>query len=239
MSVLAAGAAAIVVLLVARTAWPAWRLASSGGRGSSTPAAAGPRSRLTAWLAGAGLPLTAAAGVRLALEPGRGRTAVPVRAALAGTALSVIAVTAAVTFGANLLHLVKAPPLYGQRWDAAIDLQFPSSAITPAAARYRLGRLPGITGWTFGHHGAVEIGGHVIPAIGLTAGKGPLLSPTLLQGRPPRTGSEIVLGTSTLRQIGRQVGQWVDGDGQRSPAACAHRRPRGLPEFRPGRLHTD
>ena len=209
MSVLAPAAVAIVVLLVGWTAWPAWRVASSRADGSSTPAAADPRSRLTAWLAGAGLPLTAATGLRLALEPGRGRTAVPVRAALAGTALSVIAVTAAVTFSANLLHLVKAPPLYGQRWDAAIDLQFPSSAITPAATRYRLGRLPGIAGWTFGHHGAVEIGGRVIPAIGLTRGKGPLLSPTLLQGRPPHTSSEIVLGTSTLRQIGRQVGQWV------------------------------
>jgi hypothetical protein len=151
--------------------------------------------------------VTAAAGVRLALEPGRGRTAVPVRSALAGTALSVLAVTAALTFAANLLHLVNTPPLYGQRWDAAIELQF--STITPAAAERRLGRLPGIAGWTFGHHGTVGIGGHLIPAIGLSAGKGPLLSPTLLQGRPPRNGSEIVVGTSTLRQIGRHVGRWV------------------------------
>ena len=75
--------------------------------------------------------------------------------------------------------------------------------------RHRLGHLPGIAGWTFGNHGIVGIGGHVIPAIGVTAGKGPLLSPTLLQGRVPRTGSEIVLGTSTLRQIGRHVGQTV------------------------------
>ena len=30
-----------------------------------------------------------------------------------------------------------------------------------------------------------------------------------MQGRPPRTGREIVLGTSTLRQIGRHVGQTV------------------------------
>jgi hypothetical protein len=206
--VLAAGAAAIVVLLVAWAAWPAWRLTSTGTRTDSTPAAPG-RWRLAGWLAGAGAPVTAAAGVRLALEPGRGRTAVPVRAALAGTALSVLAVTAAITFGANLLHLVNTPPLYGKRWDAAIDVQFPAPAITAAAAERRLGHLPGITGWTFGHHGAVGIGGHLIPAIGLTAGKGPLLSPTLLQGRPPRTGSEIVLGTSTLRQIGRHVGQTV------------------------------
>ena len=49
------------------------------------PAAPGLWSQWTAWLARAGVPLTAAAGVRLALEPGRGRTAAPVRNALAGT----------------------------------------------------------------------------------------------------------------------------------------------------------
>jgi len=128
--VLAAGAAAIVVLLVVWAAWPAWRLASAGARVSGTPAAPGPQLRLTAWLAGAGLPVTAAAGVRLALEPGRGRTAAPVRSALAGTALSVLAVTAALTFGANLLHLVNTPRLYGQRWDAAIELQFSFAELT-------------------------------------------------------------------------------------------------------------
>ena len=206
-AVLAAGAAAIIVLLLAWAAWPAWRLAATGARVSGTPAAPGPRLRPVAWLAGAGLPVTVRAGVRLALEPGRGRTAVPVRSALAGTVLSVLAVTAAVTFGANLLHLVNSPRLYGQRWDAAVDLQF--GGITPAFAGQRLGHVPGITGWTFGHHGIVGIGGHVIPAIGLAAGKGPLLSPTLLQGRPPRTGDEIALGTATLRQIGRHVGQTV------------------------------
>ena len=206
-TVLVAGAIAIVVLLVARVVWPAWRLTSASARGNDRQAAADQRWRPSAWPAGAGAPVTVVAGVRLALEPGRGRTAVPVRSALAGTALSVFAVTAAVTFGANLLHLVNTPPLYGQRWDAAIDLQFGN--LTPAATGHRLGRLPGIAGWTFGYHGIVEIGGHVIPAIGLTAGKGPLLSPTLLQGQPPRTRSEIVLGTSTLRQIGHHVGDWV------------------------------
>jgi hypothetical protein len=205
--VLAAGAAAIVVLLVAAAAWPAWQLAYAGARGNGSAAAPGRRSRLAAWLARGNVPVTATVGMRLALEPGIGRTAVPVRAALAGTALSVLAVTAAITFGANLLHLVKTPPLYGKRWDAAIVLQW--DTITPATAGRRLGHLPGIAGWTFGNHGIVGIGGRVIPAIGLAAGKGPLASPTLLQGRPPRTGAEIVLGSSTLRQIGRHVGQMV------------------------------
>jgi hypothetical protein len=202
--VLAAGVAATVVLLVALAAWPTLRLAAAGARRGDRSAAPPRRPSLTAWLAGAGVPVTVAAGVRLALEPGRGRSAVPVRGALAGAALSVLAVTAALTFGANLLHLVHIRALYGQRWDAAIELPF-----TPAAAGHWLGHFPGIAGWTFGHDGTVDIGGRVVPAIGLIAGKGPLLSPTLLQGHPPRTDSEIVLGTSTLRQIGRHVGQSV------------------------------
>ncbi len=181
------------------------------------PGTPGAWSRLTGWLAGTGAPVSVTAGVRLALEPGRGKTAVPVRSALAGTALSVLAVTAALTFGANLLHLVNTPRLYGQRWDAAIDLQFQSSAITRAAAAHRLAGLPGVVGWTLGYHGVVGIGGRVIPAIGLTAGKGALVSPTLLQGRAPRDGREIVLGTTTLRQIGRQVGQWVTVTVNRRP----------------------
>ncbi len=207
-TVLAVGAAGIVALLVARAAWPAWRLASaSGARRREVAESRGRGSPFAAWLAAAGLPVTAAVGVRLALEPGRGHTAVPVRSALAGTVLSVLAVTAAFTFGANLLHLVHTPRLYGQRWDAAIDLQF--SVIPPRQAERLVSRDPAISGWTLGDHGFVGIDGAVIPAIGVARGRGPLLSPTLLAGRPPGTEHEIVLGAATLRQIGRQVGQSV------------------------------
>jgi hypothetical protein len=206
-AVLTAGVVAIVVLAVARVAGPAWRLASSGNAGRAAAAASAGRSKVAGWLAAAGAPVTAAAGVRLALEPGRGRTAVPVRSALIGTALSVLVVTAAFTFGANLLHLVHTPRLYGKTWDAVVDWQFGS--FTPRQAEHVLGAAPGITGWTFGNHGTVGIGGLVVPAIGVSAGRGPLLTPTLLAGRPPRTGREIVLGTATIRRIGRAVGQTV------------------------------
>jgi FtsX-like permease family len=207
-TVLAGGVAAIVVLLVAGTAWPAWRFASAraaapGGEGTR----AGARPRPGAWLARVGAPATASLGARFALDPGGGRSAVPVRGALAGTTLSVLAVTAAFTFGASLLQLVHAPSRYGQAWDAAIDLQF--SALSPAQARQVVTRDPDISGWSFGDHGIIEIDGTVVPAIGVTTGRGPLLSPTLLLGRPPRTGREIVLGASTLRQFGLHVGDTV------------------------------
>ena len=97
---------------------------------------------------------------------------------------SVLAVTAAATFGANLLHLVNSPGLYGKNWDAAIDLQF--GAITPGQTRDLLGKTTTISGWTLGNHGIVSVGGLILPAIGLTPGQGPLLSPTLLEGHPPR-----------------------------------------------------
>ena len=205
MPVLLVGAIAAFGLLVARAAWPAWRLASYPAphpRGTTTPSG---RPGIARWLPAA--PVTMTAGAHLALDSGRGRTAVPVRSALTGTMLSVLAVTAAVTFGANLLHLVNSPRLYGQNWDAAIDLQF--GAITPEQTRHLLGKTAGISGWTLGNHGIVSVGGLIVPAIGLTPGQGPLLSPTLLEGHQPRNDHEIMLGTSTLRQIGRHVGEQV------------------------------
>ena len=206
-TVLAAGAAMITALMLARAAWPAWRLASAARAEERAPAAATRRSLAAWWLAGAGAPVTAVTGVRLALEPGRGRSAMPVGSALAGTALPVLAVAAAFTFGANLLHLVHSPRLYGQSWDVAIDLQF--QAMTPQQTQQLAGRAAGVSSWSVGNHGSVGINGQIVPAIGVAPGRGPLVSPTLLSGHPPRTDHQIVLGTSVLRRIGRTVGQLV------------------------------
>ncbi len=235
-TVLGIGAPVIVVMLLARAAWPARRFAAAR-LVAAADAAPLRRSRLADGLAGIGLPVTVSTGVRLALEPGRGRTAVPVRAVLAGTTLSVLAVTGAFTFGANLVHLVQAPRLYGRAWDAAIDLQF--GAITTAKIAALFAADTQIAGWSFGDHGVISIGHVVVPAIGLARGSGPMLSPTLLQGRPPRTASEIVLGhhhAATIRQAGRRVG---DRSHRRPPAALSHRRARRLPQLWPGQLYPD
>ena len=78
--VLAAGAEGIVVLLVTLSR-PAWRLAPARAAGlREQAAAADPSDRTAARLVSAWAPVTAAAGVRLALAPGRGHTLVPVRA---------------------------------------------------------------------------------------------------------------------------------------------------------------
>ena len=125
------------------------------------------------------------------------------------------AVAAAATFGANLLHLVHTPRLYGQDWDVAVDLQF--STITPQRFDSITARVAGISGWTFGVHGTVQIGSGprapIVPAIGLAAGQGPLTSPTSLAGRPPRSRNEIALGTSDLRLLEPQSGAAGTGSG--------------------------
>ena len=219
-AVLGIGFAAIVVLLLARVAVTAWRQASIraaiGSFGSVAPSAGTNRRPLLAdRLALAGAPLEAVTGVRFALDPGHGRDSVPVRSALLGLAVAVAAIAVAVTFGANLLRLVDTPVLYGQTWDVAIDAEF--GTFTPQHFDKITGEVPQLTGVTFGVHGTVTIGRQagaagqatVIPAIGVARGTGPLLSPTVLDGRAPRTAGEIVLGTSVLRQFGLQVGQHV------------------------------
>ncbi len=206
--VLTVGFAGIIVVLLARVAWPAWRLASARRAATRDGAGrAGRRSGVAEWLARAGAPVTAVTGVRFAFDPGQGRTAVPARSALLGLTLSVVAVTAAATFGANLLHLVHTPRLYGQSWDAEVDLGF--TVITPAEFERITANVPGLVGWTYGVHGTVQIGNAVVPAIGLAPGRGPLMPPTLLAGRSPRSPRQIVLGTSVLRLVGRDLSQTV------------------------------
>jgi hypothetical protein len=218
--VLTVGVVATVILLLARVAWPAWRLASARYAAQRDAAGApGRRSQAAERLARAGAPVSAVTGVRLAFDPGQGRTAVPVRSALAGLVLSVAAVAGAATFGANLLHLVHTPRLYGQNWDAEIDLGF--GDITPQHFTRLTAHVPGLSGWTYGVHGTVTIGNTVIPAIGLTPGRGPVTSPTLLSGRLPHSDREIVLGTSVLREIGKSIGQPVSVSASGSPVRPA------------------
>jgi len=207
-ALLAIGAAGIVVAFLVRVAWPAWRLA--GGRasaeGTGEPSGAGRPSRLAEWSTRAGAPVSACVGVRLAVETGRGRTAVPVRSALTGTVLAVGAVAAAFTFGTNLERLVDTPRLYGQTWDVVVDTQF--GKVTPAQVERVLQRYPGVAGWTFGNHNDLVIAGHDVPAIGLLPGRATMW-PTVLEGRTPQGPDEIILGTKTLENLHRRVGDEV------------------------------
>jgi ABC-type antimicrobial peptide transport system permease subunit len=203
-AVLGLGFVAIVMLLIAAVSWPSWRLSMETRSSRDSRATALPGGRLV-WLSRSPAPVPASLGIREALDPGVARGAVPVRSALVGTILSITMVVGTLLFGANLVHLVTTPQLYGQTWQAAINTQFqtiPDSFIH-ASVRNRAG----VVAWTSGNFGTVDVMNSQIPAIGLSRGGGPLVGPTLVTGRLPTRSDEIALGASVLRSVNRHVGQ--------------------------------
>ena len=156
---------------------------------------------------GAGLGASGVAGLRFALEPGRGRTAVPVRSVLTGAVLAVIVVAATLTFGASLSYLVSRPALYG--WDFSYALYstdgwgpFPPSLTTPLLRRDRL--VAATTGVYFL---TVQIDGQTVPAI--LSPTRPAVRPRILTGRGLDGPGQVVLGPATLAALHKQVGDEV------------------------------
>src|SRR5271166_2267162 len=166
LAVLGVGLAAVAVLPLAVLVPAAWRAArrARGPLGVAEPATPARPSRLGAALGLAGS-VPGSIGVRMAFEPGRGRTAVPVRSALAGTIAAVAAVVAAVVFGTSLIALVGTPPRYGQNWNQELDLGF-IGASAAFGARI-LSAEPGITGYAAGDYGELTVGGKLVAAVGI------------------------------------------------------------------------
>ena len=118
-AVLAAGVAAAVLVTTVCAIWPGWRAAAE--RPLATRAGPGQQRRtVISRLAAAG-PVPLAMGIRLALHRGAGRTAVPVRSAVASAAVGVAALSAAIVFAGSLSHLLASPALYGVTWDAGVQ----------------------------------------------------------------------------------------------------------------------
>jgi hypothetical protein len=157
-------------------------------------------------LAAAGLSPTAVTGTRLALEPGRGRTAVPIRSAIAGAAAAVCAVVAVGVFGASLARLVGTPAAYGWTWDVSVG-NFASPAEAQGATRV-LDSTPGVDGYAGVATEELLIDGKRVQFMAIEPSKGtvPL---QVLEGREPVRPGEVALGTATLRELGKQIGGTV------------------------------
>jgi putative ABC transport system permease protein len=212
VALLGAGFAVIALLPLALLAPAARRavrhaLGAPGPLGVAEPVSGRTRpSLLAAALTSAG-PVTSGVGVRMAFEPGRGRTAVPVRSALAGSVIALTALVAAAVFGASLAGLVGTPHRYGDNWDAELNIGF-AGVSGPFFGSHVAPAVPEVAGYAAGNTGQVVVDGMIVPAIGVdqVRGGGYL---TLLAGRTPTAPDEIVLGAQTLRALHRQVGQTV------------------------------
>jgi FtsX-like permease family len=207
-AVLLPGVLAVAGLVAASAVVAAWRAsrATASPLGVVEPIGRRRPSRLAGVLATAGLPATAVTGVRLAMEPGRGRTAVPVRAAILGAAAAVCALTAAGVFAASLAHLVATPAAYGWTWDVSVG-NFTTFPEVRRAAKL-LDAMPGIDGYAAAYVGSVVVDGTTVDVMALESGKDtvPL---QMLEGHEPARPGEIALGTDTLRKLHRRLGDTV------------------------------
>jgi hypothetical protein len=207
--VLVVGGFTIVALVAVGATLPAWRAAGARGDtlGVIDREASKRPSRTAGALAAAGVRSTAVTGVRFALEPGRGRTAVPVRAALAGAVAAVCAVTAVAGYRASLGLLGRSPAAYGANWDTAVGAF--ASAATAEPVGDRLVRNPEVAAMA-ALIGVMDVSvdGRFVGVMAIDERKGSL-PPTVLEGREPLRPDEIALGSITIRSLGKRVGDTV------------------------------
>ncbi len=122
-------------------------------------------------------------------------------------AIAAAALTAATTFGANLDHLLSTPAQYGATWD--LQLGQPTFPDVTAQLLPGLAANPDVSDAAAGTLVQLQIGGRRVDAVAREQVKG-ALPYTVLAGRPATAPDEVVLGSKTLRSLGKHVGEVVD-----------------------------
>jgi predicted lysophospholipase L1 biosynthesis ABC-type transport system permease subunit len=198
------GAVSVLLLTVLVGAVPAWtaaRTATMGAGGSEAD-----RQRPSALASVVGLVWRSPAaviGVRMALEPGRGRTAVPVRSTIFGATLGVAALTASLVFATSLGHLLDTPRLSGYTWDVFVAVEGHPER---AAAAFRAD--PKLAGYTRGGFANVRLGEMELMAL-VHDGSGPV-RPVITEGAAPAGDDEIALDAATMRATHAAIGRTVE-----------------------------
>jgi hypothetical protein len=203
-TVLGPGMAVLAVVLALVAGAIGYRLAPH--RAARRAATAGGSGVVAAALS-AGLPPSGGAGLRFALEPGHGRTAVPVRSVMAGTVLAMLVGVATLTFGASLATLISRPSLYGWNFSYAL---YSIDGYGPVPLRWAgplLARDPYVAATSGVYFATVQIDGQTVPAMA-----GPsraAIAPSPLSGSAVTGPGQIVLGPATLAALHKRLGDTV------------------------------
>jgi hypothetical protein len=204
--VLAVGVTAAILVTTCCAAWPGWRATAELSAAGPARSSRQLRGTVISRLAAAG-PVPVAMGIRLALHRGAGRTAVPVRSAVASATVGVAALSAAIVFAGSLSHLLASPALYGVTWDAVVSYDF-ATDLSPGVATVK--HDPQVAAWTTGWTGGpLRAGRTEFDAIVLPVPGGASFVPAPVTGRLPRTRREIALGARTLRELHSRIGATI------------------------------
>jgi hypothetical protein len=153
----------------------------------------------------AGAPPVATTGVRMAFDPGRGATSVPVRSAVFGAIFGVLGVVSVFVFASSLDHLAATPRLYGWTWDFAV-------APTTTSARDAVPHVPGVAAAAEVLTANVQLDGRPVNVWGYTSLRGHI-GPEITAGRAPSGRHEVALGAGTLHDLHKRIGDTVHGEG--------------------------
>jgi ABC-type lipoprotein release transport system permease subunit len=170
-------------------------------------------STVAAWTRRLGFPVPVTLGTRLALESGRGRTAVPARPAMVGAVAGVLGLVAAATFHSGLDDAVNTPERYGQTWQAGGFLGLNGHDFLKAAKEKakltQLGNLPDVAGVNDTRLTPVTVADQSFTLFELSP-LGGGVTPVSIDGREPRSDGEIALGPQTAKLLGAHVGDHVE-----------------------------
>jgi putative ABC transport system permease protein len=161
-----------------------------------------------------GLPPTVSIGARMALDTGRGPTALPSRPALVGAAVGIAGVVAALTFGMRVDHLLVTPKLWGADYDAVVTTGEGAPDADERAAQVIAGMPDVVAAARFDsmdltvHAGDRELEDE---AATLWVRRG-TISPVVIEGRAPAAPDEVALGAELLDRLGIDVGDTVKVD---------------------------
>lgn len=149
-----------------------------------------------------GLPVPVVIGVRFALEPGRGRTAVPVRPAVAGAIAGVLGVVAAFTFAAGVSDAAANPARFGQTWQLGTFLGFNGQDFGPASQVLRaVAADRDVIGVDDARIGGAQAGQISIESFTYAPVAGKRVPVVLTAGRMPAAPGEIALAPTTARDL--------------------------------------
>jgi ABC-type lipoprotein release transport system permease subunit len=205
----------VVFALAAILAVIPWRVPQAGALGSGGTMDSARPGTIAGALVRRGGRASLVTGVRMAFEPGRGRTAVPVQTALAAIVVSTLALGTNMAFVASYGHWRATPRLYGWNWDALVGGAFGAPDATPRVVGTILGRTGRVEAWA---------AGTIVPAIRLSRGShertevnvwglDPVrgsVHPPVVHGRWPSTPDEVALGSETMRALGARLGERIE-----------------------------
>jgi hypothetical protein len=163
--------------------------------------------RVVAFTARAGLSAPGVVGVRMALEPGEGRSAVPVRSALLGAVLAVALVVTTLTFGNSLQTLVSRPALYGWNWTYLLNPVGAGNGNVPYETLSMLQHDRYVAASSGVSFNEIEIDGQGVPF--LVENLHATVAPPILSGHGVDASHEIVLGAATMAALHKHLGQYV------------------------------